>query len=80
MSNGTNHRRGHDKIQDHGPTWEGGPPSSGCNSTHVAKARRDWHDIRRRGERRNGATPASFHGGRPVVDDDLEDLIDNLTP
>lgn len=78
MSSGPNHRRGHDEIQERGPRFESATPSGGCNGTHVAKARRNWHDLRRRAERRNGKTPSSFHGGRPV-DHALEDLIDNLT-
>ena len=54
MSSGTNHRRGHEAIQDNGPTYEGGPPCSGCNSTHVAHARSQWHKMGHRAERRTG--------------------------
>jgi hypothetical protein len=52
MSQKINHRRDAKRHQDNGPTWEGGPPNSGCNSTHVARARRGWQNIRRRKERR----------------------------
>jgi hypothetical protein len=59
MSSKPNHRRGHDRIQDNGPTFEGGPPCSGCNSTHVAKSRSDWRTMGRRAERRTGKRGAN---------------------
>jgi len=73
MSNGPNHRRGHDRIQDNGPTWEGGPPSSGCNSTHVARARKKWKRRANRSERRQGQTTKKYAFGRrarPEIDDE----------
>ena len=79
MSSGPNHRRGHDAIPDNGPTWEGGPPSSGCNSTHVARARRWWRDRGRRMERRTGKRTSKVYyftgGGRqaPAIDEDWGD-------
>jgi hypothetical protein len=66
MSNHDNHRRGHGKIQDNGPTWEGGPPSSGCNSTHVARSRRRWKRIGARAERRTkGKSLGGYFGKVP---------------
>lgn len=53
MSSSKNHRRGHDPIQERGPRYENADPSAGCNSTHVARARRAWRDINRRRARRN---------------------------
>jgi len=75
MSQGKNHRRPKPsrKGQDNGPTFEGPTPSSGCNSTHVAKCRTDWSKMRARGERRNGQTPGSFRGGRPMQNDSPDD-------
>jgi len=52
VSNHDNHRRGEKKRTEHGPTWEGSPPSSGCNSTHVARGRRWWKKFRVRAVRR----------------------------
>jgi len=52
MSQKINYRRDAKRHQDNGPTYEGGPPNSGCNSTHVARSRRGWRNIRRRKERR----------------------------
>ena len=78
MSNHKNHRRDHDAIQDNGPTWEGGPPSSGCNSTHVARSRTKWRKRGRRAERRTGNRRANSveydtGGGRqtPATGDDI---------
>lgn len=63
MSNHVNHRRGHSHIQDNGPTWEGGPPSSGCNSTHVARSRKQWKRIGSRAARRTeGASLGGYRG------------------
>ena len=56
MSTHANKRRGHGKVQDTGPTWEGGPPASGCNSTHVAKSRSKW-------KRRSAAHSVARMGG-----------------
>ncbi len=64
MSTGPNHRRGQDRKQDNGPTWENTTPGGGCNSTHVARARKAWKRIRARATRRAGSL-GGFHGGRP---------------
>jgi hypothetical protein len=77
MSSGPNHRRGHGHIQDNGPTWEGQPPCSGCNSTHVARARSWWRKKGRRMERRTGSRTSKVYyetgGGRqmPEFDDEV---------
>lgn len=77
MSNGPNHRRGHDRIQDNGPTWEGGPPSSGCNSTHVARARSSWHKLGHRMERRTGKRTSKVYwetgGGQQTPQIELDE-------
>lgn len=76
MSNHANHRRDHDKVQDHGPTWESHTPAAGCNSTHVARTRSKWKRIGSRAERRtDGHSLGGYRGGvkRPV-DDSEEDL------
>lgn len=52
MSQRINHRRERKRYQDNGPRYENGNPMAGCNSTHVARARRGWRNIRRRKERR----------------------------
>lgn len=59
MSNQKNHRRGHDRIQENGPRYENGCPAKGCNSTHVARARRSWKELGRRRERRTGKEGAN---------------------
>lgn len=81
MSNHDNHRRGESKRTEHGPTWEGSPSASGCNSTHVAKARADWKKIKNRSERRTGRRTPKFHAikpgrpnERPAVEIDDEDV------
>ena len=33
---------------ENGPRYESKNPGSGCNSTYVAKGRRDWHNRRKR--------------------------------
>jgi hypothetical protein len=83
MSSGPNHRRGEDRSQDNGPTWEGSPPCSGCNSTHVAKARTKWRKRGRRAERRTGKRGANkvmyFTGqGQQMPDARDWDLLDGL--
>ena len=55
MSNRPNHRRGEERRTEHGPRWESKNPGAGCNSTHVARARREWKRIRARAERRKVA-------------------------
>ena len=67
MSSGPNHRRGHGRIQDHGPTWEGNPPASGCNSTHVARSRSKWKKRKHRAFRRTDgrSTGKARHLGHP---------------
>ena len=59
MSSGPNYRRGEKRRQDNGPTWESHTPSGGCNSTHVARARRAWRVMGRRAERRTGKRGAN---------------------
>jgi hypothetical protein len=54
MSQKPNPRRGEERHQDNGPTWEGDPPNSGCNSTHVARSRKKWKRYAARSERRVG--------------------------
>jgi hypothetical protein len=66
MSQRPNHRRGEDRHQDNGPTWEGGPPNSGCNSTHVARSRKKWKRIANRTERRTGETSKNYRGQHRV--------------
>ncbi len=48
MSQRPNHRRGEGRHQDNGPRWENQNPMAGCNSTHVARARRAWRNLKRR--------------------------------
>lgn len=60
MSQKPNPRRGEKRRQDNGSTWEGGPPSSGCNSTHVARARKKWKRTANRTLRRNGKVTPKF--------------------
>lgn len=64
MSHQKNHRRAEDGGQDNGPDWEGGPPCSGCNSTHVARARTKWKRRAARSERRVGVFTKYFGGRR----------------
>lgn len=75
MSQRPNHRRGEDRHQDNGPTYEGGPPNSGCNSTHVARSRAKWKRRNNRKERRTGALipNAPFAEPRVRPEDDDED-------
>lgn len=54
MSSRPNPRRGHDRIQDHGPGYESHTPAAGCNSTHVARSRAKWKRRANRKERRTG--------------------------
>jgi len=81
MSNGPNHRRGHRRIQDNGPRWENPRPSAGCNSGHVAKARRKWRTMGRRAERRTGRRGANsveydrYGSPAPAIDEEQGDEI-----
>lgn len=52
MSNRDNHRRAEERRSEHGPRWENADPGAGCNSTHVARARRAWKVLKRRKARR----------------------------
>lgn len=52
MSQHINHRREGLRHQDNGPVWESPEPNAGCNSTHVARARRKRKRLRARNERR----------------------------
>lgn len=84
MSSKPNHRRGHGRIQGNGPRWEGPNPEDGCNSTHVARARRWWRKHERRVERRtnkNGGTGqrSGLGPGRPphhIPSTDFEEFDD----
>jgi hypothetical protein len=60
MSSAPNHRRGHGRIQGNGPRWENPSPEAGCNSTHVARARKSWKALMRRAERRTGTHLSSY--------------------
>lgn len=62
MSNHTNHRRDEGARTEHGPRFENPDPGAGCNSTHVAHARKDWKRRANRSERRTGVTTPKFHG------------------
>jgi hypothetical protein len=55
MSSAPNHRRQHGRVLERGPRWENANPAAGCNSTHVARARRKFRVGRRRAERRGEA-------------------------
>ena len=75
MSNRKNYRRGEERRTENGPTWENRNPGAGCNSTHVARARRWWQNFARRTERRTGQTNTNKFGMgakrvRPEIDDD----------
>lgn len=63
MSNHNNHRRGEQRRVEHGPRWENPNPGAGCNSTHVARARKKWRRIKARIERRT-ARMAEDDGGQ----------------
>lgn len=52
VTNRRNHRRDENRRMEHGPRWEHPDPGKGCNSTHVARSRRDWKRIEARRERR----------------------------
>ena len=52
MSNHDNPRRGDKKRTETGPRWESHNPGKGCNSTHVARARKGWKKILRRKKKR----------------------------
>jgi len=75
MSQRPNHRRGEPRHQDNGPTYEGGPPNSGCNSTHVAKSRAKWKDRLHRSVRRTGRVGKKFRVGstRAMTPPDVEE-------
>lgn len=60
MSQKLNRRRDAKRHQDNGPTWEGGPPNSGTNSTHVARARKKWKRRANRSLRRTGKVTPKF--------------------
>jgi hypothetical protein len=44
------------KRTEHGPHYESHNPGKGCNSTHVARARRKWKRRANRSERRTDVT------------------------
>lgn len=70
MSTRPNHRRSQPRIQDNGPTWEGG--SAGCNDTHVARSRRKWKRVKARSERRTGKTSPKVWVGKARVRPSME--------
>jgi hypothetical protein len=75
MSSGPNHRRGHGRITDNGPSYESHTPAKGCNSTHVARSRKKWKKRVCRAERRTGKNWSQFHGSRyriPLGTDERE--------
>lgn len=77
MSKGPNHRRGEERRQDNGPTWESSTPAAGCNSTHVARARRAWKVLGRRAERRTGERTSSVrHAGHPPAPLDIAQEVE----
>ena len=57
MSNRTNHRRGEKARTETGPRYENANPGKGCNSTHVARARRWW---KRRTNRKARRKPVEY--------------------
>ncbi len=67
MSNHKNYRRGEEKRTENGPRWENGNPGKGCNSTHVARARKAWKAIKNRSFRRNGKVSPKFRGAKPMA-------------
>lgn len=80
MSTKPNHRRGHVRVQDHGPGYESRTPAAGSNSTHVARSRAKWKRRNNRVERRTGVA----HGQvtlttrrRPVARELLEEHEDD---
>lgn len=52
MSNKKNHRRMEEKRTENGPRYESKNPGAGCNSTHVARARKKRKRRKNRQERR----------------------------
>lgn len=52
MSNKANHRRGEQARTETGPRWESTNPGKGCNSTHVARARKKRKKLAARKARR----------------------------
>jgi len=78
MSNRINHRRGDQRRTENGPRWETGNPGAGCNSTHVAKARRKWRTIGRRAERRTGYTSHKvWHSCGPRFREHIEEELED---
>lgn len=61
MSNHKNHRRGEERRTENGPSWESANPGKGCNSTHVARARKKWKRFKNRTLRRNGKVSHKYH-------------------
>lgn len=62
MSNHTNHRRNEESRTENGPRRESPNPGAGCNSTHVARARRAWKAIKNRTFRRTGRVSPKYFG------------------
>jgi len=64
------------KRTENGPRWENKNPGTGCNATHVARARRWWKRFASRSARRNGKVSPKFHtwlhpGRRRIHDEDV---------
>lgn len=72
MSSKPNHRRQHERVLERGPRWENTNPAAGCNSTHVARARRAWQTMRRRAERREGVAVTAEQVGNNDAEMRLE--------
>lgn len=57
MSNKTNYRRKKGKRTETGPRYENANPGAGCNSTHVARARKKRKRFKARKGRRTVKLP-----------------------
>ena len=62
MSNHRNHRRNEEARTENGPRRESANPGKGCNSTHVARARKAWKAIKNRTFRRTGSVTSKYRG------------------
>lgn len=77
MSNRINYRRGDARRTEHGPTWENLNPGAGCNSTHVARGRRNWKRRNARRLRRTGSTwTPSGRRTLPPIHEEEDDVLD----
>lgn len=71
VSNKPDHRTGKKRRTEHGPRWENGNPGKGCNSTHVARARKKHKRIRARKERRTNKPANNIVGRGRIMTADL---------